>query len=266
MRHMRLLTVFKLSTILRTDVVEIFWHAIIEKNKNKSQQLFLDSLSLLQGDIKDLKDKRLIKIVSEAVNWAVENPESIYIHTNSKSARAGHLPNMAVFPNLLKGIDIFSKKWNRKVKVIVHDQQSQFEKVLTEWHTMYSQAAAGVINWPFEKPESFRRVTGSKFIIKSSKDSPGIQAIDIILWLFKKVLQGDTLPVNSAKLMRHVFKFGYQNDLSFSGVGAELEEKVKELNNMSFEKKDLDNAKDLLELAENRRQKEMQEYRENVKK
>lgn len=263
MRHMRLLTLFKLSSVLREDVVKLFWQAIIEKNKDKSKKTFIDSLTLLQDDIKDIPDKRANDIITDAVNWALENPESIYIHTNSKSARAGHLPNIAVFPNLLQGIDLFSKKWNRKVKEIIHDQQSQFEKILTEWHDMYSKAAAGVISWPLEKPQSFRRVTGSKFIIKSSTESPGIQAIDIVLWLFKKVLQGENLPPNSAKLMNHVFKFGYHNDLSFKGVGSGLQEMVEELNIRPFEDKDFDNAKDLLKLSEIRRQNEMKEYRDN---
>ena len=265
MRHMRLLTLFKLSSVLREDVVKLFWQAIIEKNKDKSEILFIDSLKILQEDIKEIPDKRANEIVTNAVNWALENPESIYIHTNSKSARAGHLPNMAVFPNLLQGIDLFSKKWNRKVKEIIHDQQSQFEKILTEWHDMYSKAAAGVINWPMEEPISFRRVTGSKFIIKSSKDSPGIQAIDVVLWLFKKVLQGKSLPPNSAKLMNHVFKYGYQNDLSFEGVGSGLNEMVEALNNKVFDEKDFKNARELLELSENRRQEEMKKYRNNKK-
>lgn len=262
-RYFRLLMVFKLASILREDVVQIYWKAIIEKNKKKSYQYFNEALTLLKDDIEDLQDKRSKEIATNAVCWALENPESIYLHTNSNSARAGHLPNMAVFPNLLYGIDLISKKWKRPVREIIHDQQNQFQKVLEEWHDMYSKAAAGGIQLPLEEPLTFRRVAGSKFIIKNSSESSGIQAIDTILWLFKKVLQGDDIPFNSARLMKFVFKFGYQSDLSFDGVGSSLKEMVEEVNSKPFGKEEMEKGKRILEFAEMRRQEAMKDYLHN---
>lgn len=262
-RYFRLLLVFKLTTILRQDVVEIFWKAILEKNKSRAYELFKESLLILKSDLDDFRDKRARELTENAVNWALENPESIYIHTAAKSARAGHLPNMAVFPNMLQGIEMMSRKWKKSVKTITHDQQSQFQKVLEEWHEMFSNAAAGVIEIPFEPPRSLRCVAGSSFIIKCSSESPGIQAIDIVLWLFKKFLDGETIPYNSAKLMNHVFKFGYQNDLSFDGVGKDLEKEMLKINAKPFGETELEKAKRLLEFAEKRRQESMEEYLKN---
>lgn len=255
--------VFKLASVLREDVVQIYWKAIIEKNRKKSFQVFNEALSLLKDDIDDLQDHRLKEIATNAINWALENPESIYLHTNSNSARAGHLPNMAIFPNLLQGIDLISKKWKRPVREIIHHQQSQFQKILEEWHEMYSKAAVGVINLPLEEPLTFRRVAGSKFIIKNSSESSGIQAIDIVLWLFKKVLQGDSIPLNSTKLMNFVFRFGYQSDLSFDGVGSSLSEMAKDVNSKPFGKKEMENGKNFLEFAEKRRLEAMKNYLDN---
>lgn len=265
-RHFRLLLVFKLTTILREDVVEIFWKAILEKKKNKAYEFFRESLLILKGDLDDFKDKRARELTENAVDWGLENPESIYLHTAAKSARAGHLPNMAVFPNILQGIEMMSKKWKRSVKTITHDQQSQFQKVLEEWHEMYSNAAAGVIEVPFEPPRSIRCVAGSSFIIKSSSESPGIQAIDIVLWLFKKILEGETIPYNSARLMNHVFKYGYQNDLSFDGVGKELEKEMMKIYAKPFGETEQEKAKSMLEFAEKRRQESMEEYLNNKDK
>lgn len=259
-RYFRLLLVFKLATILREDVVEIFWKAILEKNKNKAYEYFRESLLLLKTDLEDFSDKRARELTENAVNWALENPESIYLHTAAKSARAGHLPNMAVFPNMLQGIEMISKKWKRTVKTITHDQQSQFQNILKEWHEMYSNAAAGVIEIPFEEPRSLRCVAGSSFIIKSSSESPGIQAIDIVLWIFKKFLDGEVIPYNSAKLMNHVFKFGYQNDLSFDGVGRDLEKEMMKIYAKPFGETEQKNATEFLEFAEKRRQESMEEY------
>lgn len=103
-------------------------------------------------------------------------------------------------------------------------------------------------------------VAGSSFIIKSSSESPGIQAIDIVLWLFKKYLDGENIPYNSAKLMNYVFKFGYQNDLSFDGVGKDLEKEMLKIYAKPFGETEHENAKRLLEFAENRRKESMEEY------
>lgn len=128
---------------------------------------------------------------------------------------------------------------------------------------MYAEAATGVIPLPLEEPMRFRRVGGSKFQIKSSSDSPGIQAIDIVLWLFKRILQGEKLPFNSSRLMDFVFKHGYQNDLSFEGVGSGLEQMVEDINNKPFTKEDEARGKEMLEFAEKRRLKAMEEYQKN---
>lgn len=265
-KYFRLLLVFKLTTILRQDVVEIFWKAILEKNKIKSYELFRESLLILKSDLDDFRDKRARELTENAVDWALANPESIYIHTAAKSARAGHLPNMAIFPDMLQRIEMMSQKWKRPVKTITHDQQSQFQKVLKGWHEMFSNAATGVIEIPFEPPRRVRCVAGSTFIIKSSSESPGIQAIDIVLWLFKKFLDGETIPYNSATLLNHVFKFGYQNDLSFDGVGKRLDEEMLEIYSKPFGETEQEKAIRLLEFAEKRRQESMEEYFKNKEK
>lgn len=265
-RHFRLLLVFKLTEILREDVVKLFWEAIVEKNKKKSYQLFEQALNTLKIDAAGLSDKRAKELTLDAVNWAIKNPESIYIHTNSKAVRAGHLPNVAIFPNLLQGIETFSKKWKRPVREIVHDQQSQFQNILKDWHDMYSNAAAGVIELPLGEKHQIRRVSGSTFIIKNSSESAGIQAIDIVLWLFKKVLQGKSLPLNSARLMNHVFRFGYHDDFSFTGVGQSLEQEIETINNKPLDDSDLEKGKEMLKELEIRRQEAMQEHEIKQKK
>lgn len=260
LRPMRLLLVFKIARILTEDIALKFWASILEKNEERAYKLFLESLTELEENISVLPDARSRELIGDAITWAKKNPESIYIHTNSKAARYGHLPNLAVFPNLLDGIEQRSKAWNRKVVEIVHDRQSQFESTLKEWHEIYKNAAPDVITWTMGEEYTLRRVEGSSFRISSAQDSPGIQAIDIVLWLFKRVIDDKTLGYNSARLINHVFKRAYQNDMSFKSVGATLELYYKDLFSKPFTEEHQKKAEEFAQFAEERRQEQMFEY------
>jgi len=188
MRPMRLLLVFKVASILTEDTAKKFWSSILEKRESRAYEIYLESLQELKEYIAELPDQRSRQLITDAIDWATENPESIYIHTNSKAARLGHLPNLAAFPNLLDGIEQRSKLWKRKVIEIVHDRQSQFEGTLRDWHDLFRNAAPDVITWTMGEKYTLRRVEGSDFRISSAQESAGIQAVDTVLWLFKRVI------------------------------------------------------------------------------
>ncbi len=260
MRPMRLLLVFKIASILTEETAKKFWSSILEKKESKAYEIFLDSLSDLEVNISMLPDARSRELISEAIEWATKNPESIYIHNNSKAARLGHLPNLAVFPGLLEGIERRSKAWKRKVIEIVHDRQSQFEGSLRDWHDLYKNAAPDVITWTMGEEYTLRRVEGSDFRISSAAESAGIQAIDTVLWLFKRVIDEKPLSYSSARLMNYVFRKSYQHDLSFSAVGDWLESYYKDLFAKPFTEEHQRKAEEFAQLAEQRRQEQMSDY------
>lgn len=260
MRPMRLMLVFKVASILTEDTAQKFWSSILEKRERKAYEMFLESLQELKGNIHELPDQRSRQLITDAIDWATQNPESIYIHTNSKAARLGHLPNLAVFPNLLDGIEQRSKLWKRKVVEIVHDRQSQFQGTLRDWHELYKNAAPDVITWTMNEKYVLRRVEGSNFRISSAHESAGIQAIDTILWLFKRVIEEKPLGYHSARLMNHVFKRAYQNDLSFEAVGSWLEDYFADLYAKPFTEEHQKRAEEYGRIAEQRRQEQMLEY------
>lgn len=260
MRPMRLLLVFKVASILTEDTAKKFWSSILEKRESRAYEIYLESLQELKEYIAELPDQRSRQLITDAIDWATENPESIYIHTNSKAARLGHLPNLAAFPNLLDGIEQRSKLWKRKVIEIVHDRQSQFEGTLRDWHDLFRNAAPDVITWTMGEKYTLRRVEGSDFRISSAQESAGIQAVDTVLWLFKRVIEEQPLGYRSARLMNHVFKRAYQNDLSFESVGRWLEEFFADLYEKPFTEEHQVRAEEFARFAEQRRQEQMLQY------
>lgn len=259
-RPMRLLLVFKVASILTEDTAKKFWDSLLEKRQEKAYELFVESLHELRESVSKLLDQRSRQLITEAIDWAIKNPESIYIHINSKAARLGHLPNLAVFPSLLDGIEQRSKMWKRKVVEIVHDRQSQFQGTLRNWHELHKNATPEVISWTMGEKYALRRVEGSEFRISSAHESAGIQAIDAVLWLFKRVIDEKPLGYRSARLMNHVFKRAYQNDLSFDAVGRWLHVFFEDLYSKPFTEEHLKRAEEYGRLAEQRRQAEMLRY------
>ena len=105
---------------------------------------------------------------------------------------------------------------------------------------------------------TLRGVDGSKFRICYSTDSAGIQAIDIVIWLCKRFLDGKPLDYNSAKLMNYVFKNAYQSDFSFKSLEGKLEEYFSTKKLLTDDS--LKTTKAFLNLEEEYRKKEMLKY------
>jgi hypothetical protein len=259
---LRLLIVIKLAYILNEDILKLFWSSLMELKENRAYIKFRNVLTEILVNVKELPDERSREIVSEAIKWAIENPETIHLHVNERIHKYGHLPNIVAFPSLLGGIDILSEKWDRPVLEIIHDRQSQFESTLKVWHEILSNAKPDIIILPGGDKERIRKVFGSKFKISNSDESAGIQVIDIILWLFKKIDDGNSIPSNCAKLMNEVFRKGFYDEISLKGISTYLEDIFEEIDKATISPEQMEHANELLEFAETRRQEIMKEYLE----
>lgn len=256
LRGSRLFLTYKIAINLNEDIAKKFWLSLMEKKAAKAQEMFLESLSDLEQDILNISDNCLKQLVSDAIRWVKQNPESISIYS-AKSVKLGHLPNMIGFSNLLRGIDKRSEKWKIKVAEIVHDRQSQFATTLIEWHGIHKNFPTDVIYCMGEE-RKLRYVEGSKFRISASADSPGIQTIDIVIWLYKRFLDGKLHGYHSVRLINYVLKHAYQSDFSFKSI-------EEELNQYSSTKKtptddELKKAKDFLAIEKEYVKEEMLKY------
>ena len=167
------------------------------------------------------------------MQWAITNPENFSTHIHDKVYRNAHSPNFVAFSNLMDGLDKASKAWNRSVREIVHDRQNQFEKTFVHWHAIYSRpelAKEEPVRWPGEQePISLSKAPGSKLRLDTEDNSPGLQVVDVVLWLFKRAMTGQDIGPDGARLLNRVFQRGWQVDLSFEGVGCSLGEKLDEI-------------------------------------
>jgi hypothetical protein len=230
LRRLRLLLTFKVAKfVLTEEVAQTVWDCITAKREGTSTALFVEGAKAVLGNAQYLADARFRQIVTEAMQWAISNPENFSFHSKSKAFRYSHSPNFVAFTCLVRGIEEASKIWNSSVREIVHDRQLEMENAFRIFHEIVTNASGEEFHWPGDPPLSMRQVPGSILRMATEEGSPGLQVIDVILWLFKRMLVGQEIGPEGARLLRRVFLRGRQNDLSFSGVGQQLEVSLREV-------------------------------------
>lgn len=227
LRPLRMMMVFKIADILDDALAESFWDALLEKGDERARTKMAGFCTALRARTHMIGDARSREVADDGLDWAVDNPEALRFTEADKVGRKGHMPNMIGFGNLLAGIERQSDVWRRPVEVIRHDRQHEFEPAIRFWHGMFAGARVDAVTLPLGERVVLRKVFGSRLEISSAKASAGIQVIDVILWLFARALRGDALPRDCQALLNYVYSRARQDDFSFKGVGASVEEQIE---------------------------------------
>lgn len=89
LRPLRLMLVFKIASIVDTTLVKEFWAALMEPKSDQASRRFAVACQELLTRVHNLPDRRSREVVSQALNWAIENPEAFSTHSPTKEARYG---------------------------------------------------------------------------------------------------------------------------------------------------------------------------------
>jgi len=232
LKPLKLMMTFKLAqSVLNEEIAQTVWDFLTANSEHTSKKHFLLGAAAMLARMPLMRDVGARQQLTEALQWALDNPENFTTHIRDKVGRHGHSPNFVAFTNLMDGLESISKTWKRPIREIVHDEQSQFKQMLHNWHEIYSRpslADAEPLRWPGERePYSISKAAGSKFRMTSEDMSPGLQVVDVVLWLFKRSLTGRDLGPRGARLLNVMFKRGLQNDMSFDRVGEDADEAVE---------------------------------------
>ncbi len=259
LRPLRMILVFKLTMIVTDKIAKEFWNCILDKNEERAFKALPGICAAMLANIDNIPDARSRQILGDGLEWIIRHPKTLDIHIADKVARSGHLPNFVAFINLLDGIDIISKKWGRKVKLITHDEQSQFKSTLVHAHEIVTGMPSGVFRWAGEE-HSLQKVADSLFEIRTDSDSSGIQVIDIVLWLFSRAVKEFALPPNCYRLLSYAFRKGLQHDFSFRGAEAAFEKSYGPMSQEPLTEEMIEKGRELSATIESDRQTLMAEF------
>ncbi|WP_391349579.1 DUF3800 domain-containing protein [Azospirillum sp. A23] len=261
-RLMRLMLCLKVSTIITDDIARKFWDMLMAKREAIARAMIPDICEALLARVPLIVDKRSQEIITQTLEWSRSHPEALDIFIPGRQAKNGHMPNMVAFVNLMEGLEQYSKRWGRPLKKMVHDRQSQFEGTLQEWHRMHSNASPEPIKLIGETVV-LQKLHGSQFEISASDASPGIQIADVVLWLFRQMLNGKALGENSNKLLQYAIKKGWHNDFTFEGVNRRAELAYENMMRKDISDEELERGKQLVALKEEHRLQAIKLYEQD---
>ncbi len=259
MPALRMMLVFKVAYIVDHTAANAFLDALLDTNDQRAWTKMAAFCSDLLPRVAMIPDARSREIVSEALQWVVDNPEALqFVHSN-KVGRKSHLPNLIAFGNLLGAVERQSSIWNRPVDVIRHDRQQEFAAGIKFWHDMYSNASQDVAEMPFGGRMVLRRVFGSRLEISNAKESAGIQITDAILWLFSRAQRAD-LPAGCQRLLDYVYRRGHLDDFSFASAEAATAKLIADTDGRTLSLEEFEDGKALRAEIEAKRLQGMNEY------
>jgi hypothetical protein len=92
--------------------------------------------------------------------------------------------------------------------------------------------------------------------------SAGLQVVDVVLWLFKRALDGKEMGPDCTALLQQTFKRGLQHDFSFDGVGTFMDDRFGPMLTTPLNADQQAKAEEKTAEFEAHRQKQMRDYAE----
>lgn len=258
---LRNILLLKLAYLLDEGVLRAFWDSLLDRDEVRSQTNLVDVLREIRSRVSRVPDARGRQVLSDGLDWAIKHPEVLQYHSTSRAHVKGHMPNAVAFPDLLRAIHTKSKQWGRKVKTIKVDQQSQFNTTQKFMHEIFREAAPGKVAVPLGlDPYELRLVPESKLQVCASKDSPGIQMADVLLWVSRQLDMGRAPGYASVQLFRQLGRRTRVYELSLRRIEQWTSEAWTKINQAEMSDESIRKGAELVSRWEQRRLDEMARY------
>lgn len=258
LRHVML---FKIEYIMTQENIQSFWDAILQRDTSIAQSTLQDVLSDALKRVESLPDKRSKEIITDAFQWAIKYPDEFMLNFEKKKEVNLHLPNYPIFSVICKEIYKQSEHWNLPVKIIKHDRQQQ---ILGQLRKSFETS----FNCDFKKLDflgqdlSFGGLKGADFVSINAQESCGIQLVDIVLWLSKKIHEDNR--ISSDPVVEEFMKRISRNRNEVFEISKHKSDEIGQslipLMEHHFSQEQLAKGQEIVNLGESKRKENMAEY------
>lgn len=254
---MRYVLLLKLASLFDEDLAKLAWQARITPDDDKAHAQMQSVCRELQGRLDHLPDARSRQLIGDTLMWAEKNAKEICYNVASKKDILQVTPNIVGFQSVMHGIAQRIGKADRQASRILIDRQTEFNKAQKTLAEMY-QSASGFTS-PLGPGMPMLDLTNMPTVpieFSSSHESPGLELVDIYLWVFKRVIEQSELAPELYSLVRPQMHRGRTDELSLNALGkrwGEWFEKLPQLEEMPAEQ--VKKGQELLKIDEERRLK-----------
>lgn len=248
---------FNFLSIVRGEEVRRFWNVMSNPRTPESAAEATAVLSDVLESIDAIFDPRAKLLIGDTLCWARDNVDEFSFWSHERERLYGNLPNVFTLPALFSGISDAAKQWGSRIGLIIHDRQSQFERTLREWHADFARLDGEQIFNFGDTPIRLADIHESKFEMRDSKSSPGLQLVDVVLWVFARSLSDKPVGPFASELLELCISPEDMYFMSLGNLAEELQNWLAFLMNRSLTEDQVMGAVDRLELLERTRQERM---------
>lgn len=253
---MRYVLLLKIASLFDEDLAKAAWHARITRDDESAHVKMKHVCRELRGRLTRLPDVRSRQLLGDALMWAEKNAASICYNATSKKDALQVMPNIVGFQSVMFRIAERIGKTGRQASKIVVDQQSEFNKAQKTLAEAYQSAKGIVLRLGPGMPEfDMTNMPMVPIEFSSSHQSPGLELVDIYLWVFKRIMErAELAPELYTYIVKPQMHRGRTDELSLNALGcrwSEWYEALPQLEEMSEEQ--TARGKELLRIDEERR-------------
>lgn len=203
------------------DLLRRSWAARIERNDGKAQaEVRAICLTLVERS-GEIKDARVREVVENALGWAADHAAALNYNASSKHEVLAVCPNMVGFQSVLMGIAqrMLTSRERSKTALVTIDQQSQFNQSQKTLHEWYLRARG--IPMPLGPGLPVFDVRGlpeAPVRFSGGGASPGLELVDVYLWLFRRGFERKRIPPMLAPLLKRQLTRGRTDEISLSAL------------------------------------------------
>ena len=261
-RPLRYVLLLKFVSLMDMDDAQLFWEAMSNRQTPASETKAVTAIDNILRRLGILHDARSRQLIGDTLHWAKDNIGAFSFWSSGKRERFTHLPNIFALAPLFDGIYKFAKDWNSKVEKIIHDQQGQFGTSLRQWHQFRKELDPEPIHYFGDMRFQFPDIRNSKFEIIDSKESPGLQVVDAVLWTLSRIALSREMGPNSHKLFELCIAPEDIYILSLQWIEAEAEQMIGAIMRKPMSEDQLAKGKVFLESSEAIRQNKIKDARQ----
>jgi len=252
---LRYLLLLQVASLFDDDLALKAWQARICRDDLTAHPLLIEVCKSLLDRVHSLQDKRVCKLISDALQWAIRNPRELSYNAPDDEAIRQVAPNIVGFQCVMHGIANRIESSGRKASIVTVDLQSQFNKSQTTLARYYSDARGVSLEFgPGMPTASFKHMPTVPISFLSSAASSGLELVDIYLWIFKRINEGKGIAPELYSLAIHQPDRGIGDEVSLSGIDARWSKffsGLPELGELSNDQ--LARARELMAIDESRR-------------
>lgn len=248
-RHLRLINLLHFAQLLAFDDLKEFWNLFQAQDPNRFGRLLA---SIRDRVSRAPYDQRSVQVLTESLDWASRHPNAVLDPFGE-----GDAPNFVAFTALFDHLHQFHKQYGHTIGCFVHDEQDQFIPHFREAFPLLAKFQG--------KTDPLAMISDIEPIstfdcaleVRSSRNSFGLQLIDVCLWLTKRVLENrNELRGQCAVLWQCLAERSFVKDYDFAMLIREVEAGTEFLAGRAYSDERLAEARKLLaELEASRRER-----------